>query len=254
MTPVFTIIAVRTGQASLLALLLHWGLGWPFTGPHALGLYLTPLLCAYFVFAFVAPWSWGLPIVTRLPTRDNVVALTFDDGPCLETTPPILDALRAHHARATFFVLGESVQQHPELLRRIVAEGHTVGLHGFRHQALTLASWSRVRREIHLAADAVRAACPDAPPVLWFRPPHGFKNLALPRQARACGCRLVTWTLNPRDYRPQSPEQLTAATLAGLRPGAIVLLHDGPGHALTAESLPAILRGIAHRGFQCVPL
>lgn len=252
--PVYVIIAVRTAQASALALGLHWGLGWPFTGPHALGLFLTPLLCVYFVFVFVAPWSWGLPILTRLPTRDDAIALTFDDGPSPETTPRILDALKARGVRATFFVLGGAAKTHPEIVTRIREEGHGVGLHGFHHRALTLAPWRATRREIRQSAEAVRAACPQAPPPVWFRPPHGFKNLALPWLARHSQCRLVTWTVNPRDYRPQTPAQLARATLAGLRPGAIVLLHDGPDSALTAEALPDILAGLAERGFRCVPL
>lgn len=252
--PVFTIIAVRTLQASLLALLLHWGLGWPFTGPHALGLFVTPALCVYFVFVFIAPWSWGLPIVTQLPTRDNAVALTFDDGPSSETTPLILDALRAHGVSATFFVLGEAAQKYPQLVRRIAAEGHTIGLHSFHHHALTLAPWRQVRQEVRLAVQAVRAACPDSPTPIWFRPPHGFKNMALPWLVRSCGVSLVTWTVNPRDYRLQPADCLARTTLAGLRPGAIVLLHDGPGSLVTAQALPGILAGIAGAGFQCVAI
>ncbi len=252
--PVYAIIAVRTLQASLFALALHGGLGVPLTGPHALGLVFTPLLCAYFVFVFIAPWSWGLPVLTRLPAPGRAVALTFDDGPSPETTPHVLDALRAHRARATFFVLGEAVQKHPHLFRRIVAEGHALGLHGHRHRALTLAPWPAVLGEIRRVAEVVRDACPEAPPPVWFRPPHGFKILALPWLVRRCNCRLVTWTRNPRDYRPQSPERLAQTTLRGLRPGAIVLLHDGPANALTGEALPRILAGLAERGFRCVTL
>lgn len=253
-SPVFPIIFIRTGQVSLLALLLHWTFGWPWAGPHALGLIFTPLLCAYFIFAFIAPWAWGLPILTRLPTRSKSIALTFDDGPSPETTPAILYALQERGVHATFFVLGGAVQKYPELLRRIVAEGHAVGLHGFHHCALTLASWSQIRREIRQCAQAVRDACPDTPPPFWFRPPYGFKNLALPWLARSCGCRLVTWTLNPRDYLPQTPAQIAEAARAGLRPGAILLLHDGSANARTAEALPGILANIAQAGFQCVSL
>lgn len=252
--PVFAIIFFRTGQVSLLALLLHWGLGWPWTGPHALGLFFTPLLCAYFVFVFIAPWAWGLPILTRLPTRAKSVALTFDDGPSPETTPAVLEALHAHGVQATFFVLGEAVQKHPGLLRRIVAEGHGVGLHGFHHRTLTLASWPQVRREIQIAAQTVSHACPEMQSPVWFRPPHGFKNLALPWLVRSCGCRLVTWTLNPRDYHSQTPAQIAETTLTGLRPGAIVLLHDGSANMRTAEALPQILAGIAQAGFRCILL
>lgn len=252
--PVYAIILVRTAQASLLALLLHWLLHWPLIGPRALGLVFTPLLCLYFVFVFVAPWTWGLDILTRLPTRERAVALTFDDGPSPETTPAILDILRAHNTHATFFVIGEQVQRHPDLLRRMMAEGHTVGLHADRHRPLVLLSAPAVRAEIRHARAAVQSACPGLPPPVWLRPPHGFKTLTLPWLARRCGCRLVTWTLNPRDYRPQTPEMLAQTTLAALRPGAILLLHDGPANQTTIQALPLLLANLAERGYRCVPL
>ena len=158
--PVYAIILVRTAQASALALALHWLFHWPLTGPHALGLVFMPLLCLYFVFVFVAPWSWGLPIQTRLPTQENVVALTFDDGPTLETTPAILDILARHGARATFFVLGENAARHPDLVRRIVTEGHALGIHGFYHAPFVLLSWKRVGEEIARTRAAIAQACP----------------------------------------------------------------------------------------------
>ena len=161
MNPVYTIIAVRTAQASVLTMALHWLLHWPLTGPHALGFVLCPLLCLYFVFVFVARWSWGLPILTHFPTQEKIVALTFDDGPSPETTPRVLDALAHDRIQATFFVLGENVRRHPELLRRIVAEGHSVGLHGDTHTPFVLHSQRRVGEEISRTRAAIRAACPD---------------------------------------------------------------------------------------------
>ncbi len=252
--PVYAIVAVRTLQVSLLSLAAHGLLRWPLTGPHALGLVVTPLLCLYFVFVFVAPWSWGLPILTRLQTRENVIALTFDDGPSPETTPLILDTLQAYGVKATFFVLGELVELSPDLLRRIADEGHEIGLHGYAHRALTLASGRAVRHELGHAARAVRAAAPHCPAPVWFRPPHGFKTLTLPWLARRCGYRLAAWSLDPGDYRPQTAEQLAAAFLRRRRPGAVALLHDGPGNSVTAQALPLILSALAQHGYRCVTL
>jgi peptidoglycan/xylan/chitin deacetylase (PgdA/CDA1 family) len=252
--PVTCIIGVRTVQASLIALALHGLLHWPLTGPHALGLFFTPLLCLYFVFVFVAPWNWGLPILTRLPTRERVVALTFDDGPSPDTTPRILDILAQCQMPATFFVLGEQARRHPELLRRIVAEGHGLGIHGDTHTPFVLLPWRRVGEEIERTRAAVQQAIPDAEPLCWLRPPYGFKTLALPRLARRQGCRLAAWNLDTRDYRCPDPAKITQQALSCLRPGAILLLHDRANNKATADALPAILAGLAQQGYRAAVL
>lgn len=252
--PVYRIVAVRGGQASFLALLAHWLLGWPLWGPHALGLWVTPLLCLYFVFVFYAPWTWGLPILTRLKTRKKVVALTFDDGPSLEVTPAVLDTLRVYGVRATFFVLGAQAARHPEILRRIVAEGHALGVHGYQHRPLALASAEVVRREIEQTRDLIAQLAPDAPALHFFRPPYGFKNARLPFLARSLNCRMTSWTLNSHDYQAKTLNEITGAVLPRLKPGAIVLLHDGADNHKTALALPLLLRGLRTQGYEAVRL
>jgi len=252
--PVYRIIAVRTVQASLLALAAHWLLHWPLTGPHALGLFLTPALCLYFAFVFVARWSWGLPILTRLPTRKKTVALTFDDGPSLQTTPAVLDALSSFDIHATFFVLGDAVEKSPDLLKRIVAEGHTVGLHGYEHRPFVLLSGREIWDEIERARVSVRRACPKAVLSPWLRPPHGFKSPSVLWAAHRAGFRLAGWNGDGRDYAEERPERIARNVLDHLRPGAIILLHDGPGNAQTAAALPAILQGLRERGWQPILL
>ena len=252
--PIYRIIAVRTAQASLAALAAHWLLGWPLTGRRAVGLFLTPALCLYFVFVFVGRWSWGLPVLTRLPTKGRVIALTFDDGPSPEITPAVLDALASAGVPATFFVLGEAVEKSPEFLRRIVAEGHAVGLHGHRHRPFVLLSGHKIREEIGRAREAIRRACPDAVPVPWLRPPHGFKSPGVLWAVHKAGFRLAGWSADGRDYRETDPERVARNVLDALRPGAVILLHDGPGNAATVAALPAILQGLREGGWQAVPL
>ena len=247
--PVYAIIAVRTAQASALAMLLHWVLHWPLIGPHALGLFFTPLLCLYFVFVFVAPWNWGLPIRTRMPTHEKVVALTFDDGPSAETTPTVLNVLARHGVSATFFVLGEAVARQPAVLRRIVAEGHTVALHGDHHIPYVLLSWKRVGEEIKRTREKIHRICPEIGAMTWLRPPHGFKTLTLPWAVRREGCRLITWTVNATDYGAVDHADIGKRVLGGVRPGAIILLHDGEGNLATAGALPAIIDGLRARGY-----
>ncbi len=248
--PVYAIIVWRTLEVSAAALLCHWILHWPLTGPHALGLFLTPLLCAYFVFVFVAPWSWGLPIVTRLPTRAREVVLTFDDGPSPEVTPLILDALRRAETRAVFFVLGEAVERHPALLCQILTEGHQVGIHGYQHRPFVLLPSRTIQTEVEQTRAAIVRACPDAAPTVWVRPPHGFKSLRLVLLARRERWRLAAWSLDSRDYRETVAGRVAEIVRRGLRPGAVVLLHDGPRQAVTAEALPLILAGLKAQGFK----
>ena len=256
--PVYRIIAVRTAQASLAALAAHRLLGWPLTGRRAVGLFLTPALCLYFTFVFVARWSWGLPILTRLPVKgkeeEKTVALTFDDGPSPESTPAVLDALAPFGVHATFFVLGEAVERSPELLRRIVAEGHSVGLHGHRHRAFVLLSGRNIREEIGRAREAVRRACSEAAISPWLRPPHGFKSPGVLWAVGQAGFHLAGWSVDGRDYRETDPERLARNVLDALRPGAVVLLHDGPRSAATVSALPAILQGLRDQEWQPVLL
>ncbi len=247
--PVYGIIIRRTLEASAAGLLCHWLLGWPLTGPHALGLVLTPLLCAYFVFVFVAPWSWGLPILTCLRTRSKEVVLTFDDGPSPEVTPLILDALRRADVRAVFFVLGEAAESHPALLCQIMADGHQIGIHGYQHRPFVRLPSRAIQRQVERTRAAILRACPDAAPVDWVRPPHGFKSLRLLWLAHRQGWRLAAWSLDSRDYREADAGRVAETVRRGLRPGAIVLLHDGPAQAVTAEALPLILEGLTAQGY-----
>ena len=239
---------------SARGILAHFGLHWPVTGPLALGLFLTPALCVYFVFVFAGTWTWGLPILTRLPGRQSAVALTFDDGPSAETTPLILDALRSGNARATFFVLGDAVDRRPELLRRIVAEGHAVGIHAYTHGPFVLQTRRAILKEVAQAEAAIRRACPAAAVVPWVRPPHGFKSLSLLKTLHQAGCGLAAWSVSSRDYQEHDPAQITARVLANLEAGAIGLLHDGPANAATAAALPFLLHGLAERSLAAAPL
>ncbi len=253
--PVYPIVVVRTAQASVVGLLGHLLLHWPLTGPHALGLFVTPALCVYFVFAFYAPWTWGLPILTRFSTRERTLALTFDDGPSPHTER-ILDILQAHGAQATFFVLGEQARRFPHLIRRMAAEGHAIGLHGETHRALVLASPGDVRGELARAAQSVREACgPAGAQCVWFRPPHGFKSVTLPFVARRAGYKMAAWSVNGRDYAPsQTPQGVALRVLREARPGMVALLHDGPGQSAAMEALPLLLDGLRARGLRCVSL
>lgn len=156
----------------------------------------------------------------------QTLALTFDDGPDPEWTPRLLDALAAAGARATFFPIAPRAAAHPELVTRIVAEGHAIGLHCDEHvrHSQRDAAWG--------AADTARAlsrlGALGVRPTLW-RTPWGDTAPWTEAVAAAHGLRVVGWTVDTHDWRGDSALAMLAATRSLLRPGAIVLAHDGIG-------------------------
>lgn len=154
-------------------------------------------------------------------TNDNVVALTFDDGPHPVDTPATLDVLARHDAKATFFVTGEAAARHPDVVALIVAAGHHVGLHGYHHVSAvhrqrTVSTWRQLRRCAATVPSHRR----------WYRPPYGHETVVVRWVARLLGYRLVGWTAAPNDWSGHTADQV-ATTLAGqLQPGNVVLLHD----------------------------
>ncbi len=182
----------------------------------------------------------------RLPTRERVVALTFDDGPNPDATPRILDALAAADARATFFILGRHAERWPALVRRVHAEGHAIGNHGYYHRKLHFKSPAYVRDDLTRGADAIAHACGERPAL--FRAPHGFRSPWVNAVARSLGERVVGWTLGVWDSDRPGADAIARRTLDGARPGVILLLHDGDGYDAdgdrrqTAEAVPVVAR------------
>lgn len=200
------------------------------------------------------------PIVDRVPGES--VALTFDDGPDPVFTPQILDVLAAHHARATFFVLGARAAQHPEVIQRIVAEGHALGTHTQSHPiAFHFSSPSAVAKEITAGVASVEAITHTR--LTLFRPPQGLRTplfgSAWKQFARA-GFVCVTWSVKALDSFATTADKIVARVAPHLRAGAIVALHDGTGlgggrdRAPTIAALDRLLTTCEARGLRCVAL
>jgi peptidoglycan/xylan/chitin deacetylase (PgdA/CDA1 family) len=212
---------------------------------------------AAMTWAFVHPRSrlFG-PNLSHLPTRERVVALTFDDGPHPDVTPEVLAVLEAHGAKATFFLIGKWAERYPEQVRQIVAAGHVVGNHTFRHSYLFWAnSPRRIREDVARAQDAILAA--GAPRCRWFRAPVGIKNFFLHAALARLGLTLVSWDIRLPDAAER--EGLVRRLRGRITPGSIVLLHDGhdrrpEGRPAIVETLPLVLREIDAMGYRCVAL
>jgi peptidoglycan-N-acetylglucosamine deacetylase len=159
--------------------------------------------------------------ITHVRTNTNMVALTFDDGPDPVFTPRLLSLLGEHNVRATFFVLGSRVEQQPELVHRMVQEGHLLGNHTWSHQALPLLSRPERLREIRRCHKALP---PQARRLL--RPPYGYQDLQSRLDALRLGYEVVTWNAAADDCGDADHHAIADRIVHEVKPGAIVLLHD----------------------------
>jgi len=184
------------------------------------------------------------------------VALTFDDGPHPVTTRAVLDLLRAHDARATFFVLGHKVEAHPDVVREIHEAGHTLGIHGFQHDRLfSFRSPSYAHRQVERTRQAIARAC--GVHATLFRPPVGFASYRTFRGAQLAAARIVAWSVRSLDgVRNADPRRVARRVIERLEDGAIVLMHDSAERddftPASIAALPEILSALRERGLSTV--
>jgi peptidoglycan/xylan/chitin deacetylase (PgdA/CDA1 family) len=184
------------------------------------------------------------------------VALTFDDGPGLDTER-ILDVLAAHNVRATFFLIGSHVERFPQTARRIVAAGHEIGNHSYSHPIYLYCRAGETRRQLE-RSQAVIAATTGITPNL-VRPPCGVRTPAYFRTTRRLGLRTVQWDVAGFDWKRRSGQQIAHEVLRKVRTGSIVLLHDGDSEGKrdrreTIAALSLIIEGLRARDLRIVPL
>jgi len=162
---------------------------------------------------------YGATVSVR--TDRKLLALTFDDGPDPASTPALLDALAAVGARATFFVIGARAERHPELVARILAEGHEIGNHTWDHPSLPTLPIADQEAQLRRARDQLQGAGDRL-----MRPPYGDHTLATARLARRLGYRMVLWNSHAEDWRDHDAETIASRICDEAAPGAIALLHD----------------------------
>jgi peptidoglycan-N-acetylglucosamine deacetylase len=205
-------------------------------------------------FASAAPASFqGATIKeVRLNQEKKVIALTFDDGPWPETTAQVLDILKKNNIKATFFVVGRNVQNHPHLVRRLIAEGHAIGNHTWHH-------WYHV-----MNPEAAAYEIKNTTEIIYqtvgvrtnlFRPPGGIMHNGVVDFARNNNYAIIMWSSDSLDYSRPSVPNLINNVFRNARPGGIVLLHDGGGNrSQTVQSLPEIINRFRQQGYSFVTI
>ena len=206
------------------------------------------------LYHLLAPSSQGLcRVFTRFEVRRPEIWLTIDDGPDPEDTPRILDLLDRHGARATFFFIGERAARFPEIVAEVLRRGHEVGHHTHTHPMkwFWCATPRRLSAELDDALAAFRRA--GARP-RWFRSPVGIKNLLLGRALGARGLQYVGWNVRSHDVHSRDPAAVRDAVMKRVRPGSIVLMHEGPAMdaRVRVAALALVLEALSSRQFACV--
>ncbi len=217
----------------------------------------SPLAAAQGLLAPILPraaHALGLP---RVLAGGDGVALTFDDGPHPEGTPAVLEILAAAGARAVFFLVGEQVQRRPALAARIVADGHLVALHGYRHRLQLRMRTAEVRDDLLRGAAAIADA--TGAEARWHRPPYGIYSPAGLAAALDAELRPLLWSRWGKDWRKfTTPARIATRATRDVGADDVILLHDADFYSAshsyrrTAAALPAIITELRRRGLGTV--
>lgn len=232
----------------------------------AIDFFFYPLFAAaialFYIFlcvaaAFFPESDFYLPVISRGHTGKNLVALTFDDGPAEPTTKQILMLLDKYSVRATFFVSGVNALKYPEIIREIIARGHTIGNHSFNHNPfLMLRSYNYLYQEIFRSQEVLQKMGVN---VLAFRPPVGIISPKLPPVLDKLGMFCVTFNCRAFDAGNRRVKNLSVRILKKVKADDIILLHDVPPckkeeKDILLPEVEKILRGLVAKDLKVVPL
>jgi peptidoglycan/xylan/chitin deacetylase (PgdA/CDA1 family) len=190
------------------------------------------VLLLFLLLCLVAPFlscaGFFLPVICRGKAGTTGVALTFDDGPSLESTPVLLDLLAQHGLQATFFVVGRKAVAHPKLIADILDQGHSIGNHSLRHDSiLMLRSAKTLQADIHDTQEILKGFGVNP---YFFRPPAGISNPYLGKVLGQEGLIAVNYSCRALDRGNRDIKNLAEKILKKVRPGDIIMLHDLPPH------------------------
>jgi len=169
---------------------------------------------------------WRASVVYRVPTKEKVVALTFDDGPHPQFTPEVLNLLAQYHVKATFFMIGKRMEQYPEIVREVAKQGHIIANHTYTHpHDIELDTRGQVKRELEGCEQVIERLTGKRAHL--FRPPRGLIDSTVFMVAEEEGYRTILWTVSADHHDAPTPQLMAKRVLQHIRPGGIILAHDG---------------------------
>lgn len=155
----------------------------------------------------------------------NIVSLTFDDGVNPEFTPLVLDLLKKHNAKATFFCIGKNLEKHPDIAKKIISEGHSIGNHTYNHaNNWGFLNTNLVLEEIEKTNEIIKSI--TGKPTKLFRPPFGVTNPYIAKATRQLNCNVIGWNVRSLDTVIKTPEKILKRITSKVKKGDIILLHD----------------------------
>ncbi len=187
------------------------------------------------------------------PAHDNRIAITFDDGPDEVYTPQVLDVLKEYNVPATFFLIGQEVDKHPQVTGRIAAEGHLIGSHSWSHPDFRRLTGHDITVEMKRTRDALVKATGLRPYLM--RPPYGAVNTEVLNQLVGLDYYVVNWSVDSVDWRDQEVDPILVNTLKDVREGAIMLFHSAGGGSCrqaTVDALPELIETLRMQGYTFV--
>lgn len=188
-------------------------------------------------------------VYSSVPMSQPYVAMTFDDGPHASNTPRLLDMLKQRNIKATFYVVGKNVREYPDIVRRILAEGHEIGNHTWDHQALSSMSAERVHQELAMTHNAVLEVAGYQ--IRTMRPPYGATNLRVKQQCyQEFGYPTILWSVDPLDWKRPGSSVVAQRIISNTHSGAIILAHDI--HEPTINAMPQTLDALLAKGYRFV--
>ncbi len=198
--------------------------------------------------------------VYRVDESEKLVALTFDDGPSDIWTPKILDELKKCGVKATFFMLGEHVEQYPQVARRVAQEGHDIGNHSYGHGALLYYTKDELKETIKKTERIIKEA--TGVTTKYFRPPKAWLSKREKKKIKEMGYEIILWSLNSKDWVNFDDKYIIRYILRNVRPGDIILFHDSGGvfakeggnRYETVLTIPRLIEKLKEKGYKCVTI
>ena len=188
-------------------------------------------------------------LINHVNTPEKVVALTYDDGPSLCHTNQLLNLLERLQVKATFFVVGQKIEENPEIVRQLVSKGHELGNHSYSHQRMFWKKPSFIRSEIEKTDQLLRQL--GVKDELHFRAPFGIKFLILPYILTKMKKKNILWDVDPKDYQESNPEVISNYVLKHVVPGSIILLHDFErASSPTIRATEFIIQKLQEKGYK----